>query len=61
MAALHWACAYGHVDIVRMLLAVFASTDVTDDNRRTPAMWAEALGHTEVLPYLQCCMYQCYP
>jgi hypothetical protein len=52
-AALHLACWQGHVDIVRMLLAVFASTDVTDDDRYTPAMWAETTGHTEVLPYLQ--------
>jgi ankyrin repeat protein len=36
--ALHWACMYGHVDIVRILLSKFASTDITDDNRRTPAM-----------------------
>jgi hypothetical protein len=52
--ALHWACGQGHVEIVRMLLSHFASTDVTDDCRRTSAMWAETMGHTEVLPYLQC-------
>jgi ankyrin repeat protein len=38
LAALHAACMHGHVDIVRMLLSQFASTDITDDNRQTPAM-----------------------
>jgi hypothetical protein len=54
VAALHWACVYGHVDIVRMLLAVFASNDVTENYRRTPGIMASLWGHTEVLPYLQC-------
>lgn len=53
-AAIHWACVYGHVEIVRMLLAEFASTDFTDDNRGTPAMYAESYGHTKVLSYLRC-------
>jgi ankyrin repeat protein len=47
-AALHPACWQGHVDIVRMLLAVFASTDVTDDESST-----HQLCGLEVLLYLQ--------
>jgi ankyrin repeat protein len=51
--ALHFACVHGHVDIVRLLLCVFARTDITDDERQTPAMYAEQFRHTQVLPYLQ--------
>jgi hypothetical protein len=29
----------GDVEIVRMLLSAFADTHITDDDRRTPAMW----------------------
>jgi ankyrin repeat protein len=52
--ALHYACARGNVEIVRMLLSAFADTHITDDDRRTPAMLAEIHGHTELLPYLRC-------
>jgi hypothetical protein len=51
--ALHYACARGDVDIVRMLLSAFADTHITDDDRRTPAMLAEMNGFTELLPYLR--------
>lgn len=56
LTALHLACMHGYVDIVRMLLSHFARTDITDDERYTPAMHAEIMGHTEVLPHLQCPM-----
>jgi ankyrin repeat protein len=39
--ALHIACAHGHVEATRLLLSVFARTDITDNNRRTPAMLAQ--------------------
>lgn len=32
---MHWTCMYGHIKVVRMLLAEFASTEVTDDYRLT--------------------------
>jgi ankyrin repeat protein len=51
--ALHWVCMYGHEDIVRLLLCVFARTDITNDDRWTPAMVAEAADHTQVLHCLQ--------
>jgi ankyrin repeat protein len=49
---LHHACMYGHVDITRLLLSVFARTDIEDDYRRTPVMMAEYSGNFEVAPYL---------
>jgi hypothetical protein len=33
---LHCACEYNHVQLVNMLLSVFARTDITDDYGRTP-------------------------
>ncbi len=34
-----------------MLLSVFARTDITNVDQRTPAMLAKLCGHTELLPY----------
>jgi hypothetical protein len=39
--SLHVACMNGHVEATRLLLSVFARTDITDDDRRTPAMMAQ--------------------
>jgi ankyrin repeat protein len=39
--ALHAACMHGHVEATRLLLSVFARTDITDNDRRTPAMVAQ--------------------
>lgn len=48
---LHYACACGNKDVVQLLLSVFAKTDVTDDNRHTPAMTA-AIYRNDELPLL---------
>jgi ankyrin repeat protein len=32
--AMHNACVNGHLDIVKVLLSVFADTNITDDNGR---------------------------
>jgi ankyrin repeat protein len=53
MTALHVACMYGHVEATRLLLSVFARTDITDNDRRTPAMLAQQHGFTILLPYLR--------
>jgi ankyrin repeat protein len=50
---LHIACCNGHVEATRLLLSVFARTDITDNDRRTPAMMAQLGGHTILLPYLR--------
>jgi ankyrin repeat protein len=52
--ALHVTCACGHVEATRLLLSVFARTDITDNNRHTPAMVAQRHGFTTLLPYLRC-------
>jgi ankyrin repeat protein len=44
--ALHAACFNGHVEATRLLLSVFARTDITDNDRRTPAMLAQFCGFT---------------
>ena len=36
MTALHWACKYGYLDIVRMLLHYHADFDALDLMNRTP-------------------------
>jgi hypothetical protein len=51
--ALHVACMNGHVEATRLLLSVFARTDITDDGRRTPAMRHSHHGFTTLLPYLR--------
>ena len=53
MTALHVACTQGHVEETRILLSVFARTDITDNGRRTPAMVAQLSGFTILLPYLR--------
>jgi hypothetical protein len=52
--ALHAACFNEHVEATRLLLSVFARTDITDNDRRTPAMLAQFCGFTTLLPYLRC-------
>jgi ankyrin repeat protein len=51
---LHAACARGHVEATRLLLSVFARTDITDNDRRTSAMVAQQFEFTSLLPYLRC-------
>jgi hypothetical protein len=52
--ALHLACSNGQVEVTRLLLSWFARTDITDNDRRTPAMTAQQFGFTILLPYLRC-------
>jgi hypothetical protein len=49
---LHWACQNGSVDIVRLLLSVFARVDITNDDRRTPIDAAMQFGNKELVPYM---------
>jgi ankyrin repeat protein len=51
--ALHWVCMHSYVEIVRLLLSVFARIDISNDQRLTPTMVAETAGHTHVLHYLR--------
>jgi ankyrin repeat protein len=44
---LHDACEYGNVDIVECLLSVFANTNITNDNKRTPVEQAKFLVTTK--------------
>jgi ankyrin repeat protein len=43
MTALHVACMYGHVEATLLLLSVWTKIDITDNDRRTPAMLAQQL------------------
>ena len=40
---LHWACLYGHRDIVETLMLAGADETITDDDRQTPAQLAESM------------------
>jgi hypothetical protein len=49
---LHMACQTSDKNIVRLLLSVFASVDVTDDYRQTAMDRAKHFGNDELLPFL---------
>jgi ankyrin repeat protein len=51
--ALHAVCTHGHVEATRILLSVFARTDITDSDRNTPAMIAQLVKHTILEPFLR--------
>jgi hypothetical protein len=38
LTAMHYACADGHLDVVKVLLSVFADTGITDDDGVTPVI-----------------------
>jgi hypothetical protein len=46
---LHDACQFGNVDIVRSLISVFANTNITDEDKRTPVELAKKSGNSEVV------------
>ena len=46
--ALHMAASYGHVDVVTLLLAAGARTDIKDSAGRTPADVAKIVGNSEI-------------
>jgi hypothetical protein len=39
--AMHYACMNGHLDTVKVLLSVFADTNITDDYGKTPVAVCE--------------------
>jgi ankyrin repeat protein len=51
--SMHVACRSGHVEATRLLLSVFARTDITDINRDTPVMVAQKFKYTILLPHLR--------
>jgi ankyrin repeat protein len=56
---LHHACGYGKVNFVQSLLSVFASTNITDDDKRTPVEQAEYCDNNEVVPCFSQCRNMC--
>jgi ankyrin repeat protein len=46
--AMHHACMNGHLDTVKVLLSVFADTNITDDDGRTPVAMCEYCGNPEL-------------
>jgi ankyrin repeat protein len=51
--AMHNACVNGHLDIVKVLLSVFADTDITNDYGDTPVALCEYYGSPELAHYIQ--------
>ena len=49
---LHWACYFGHSDIMKTLMLVGADETITDFNRQTPAQVAKTRGHFNLLQLL---------
>ncbi|CAD8212802.1 unnamed protein product [Paramecium pentaurelia] len=52
MTALHWACKYGYLDMVRMLLHYHADFDALDLMNRTPLSIAITENHQEIVKLL---------
>lgn len=62
--ALHHAAAYGHVEVIKLLLSLGADIDIQAPNGSTPLHWAAGNGQTEAVrlllekeanPYVCCC------
>jgi ankyrin repeat protein len=49
---LHVACLRGKVNIIQVLLSVFARVDITDDERQTPAEIANRCGNKDFVPFM---------
>jgi ankyrin repeat protein len=49
---LHWACQSDTLDIVQLLLSVFARVDITDDDKRAPLEVANEFGNKDLVPYM---------
>jgi hypothetical protein len=49
---LHLVCQNGSIDIVRMLMSVFARVDITNDDRHTPIQTANRYGNKELVQYM---------
>ena len=50
--ALHYACAYGHLQIVHYLITKGVAVDCLDNYRATPLLIACANGHLSIVNYL---------
>lgn len=51
--AIHFACLYGRMDIVELILQLDPSLlNQTDNLNQTPLIWAAANGHTDIVNYL---------
>ena len=50
--ALHYACASGHLKVVKALLSKDAEIDVEDEDHRTPLLFAAGRGQIDILLYL---------
>jgi ankyrin repeat protein len=53
MTPLHFAAAYGHQNVVELLLASKADVNAKDNNGWTPAHTAAAYGHKDLAELLQ--------
>jgi ankyrin repeat protein len=51
--AMHCACTSGNLDTVKVLLSVFADTNITNDNGRTPVALCELYGSPQLAHYIQ--------
>jgi hypothetical protein len=51
--AMHLACMNGHLDTVKVLLSVFADTNITNDFGRTPVVLCEYYDSPELAHYIQ--------
>jgi ankyrin repeat protein len=50
---MHCACVNGHLDTVKVLLSVFADTNITNDEGDTPIATCEYWGSPELAHYIQ--------
>lgn len=50
--ALHLACIYGHLDIVRYLLSIGVDADAPDSSQNYPTHYAAAYGYIDILHLL---------
>lgn len=57
-SALHFACGYGEIAIVKALLAAKASVVCLDDDKNTPLHYAAGYGELEAVKLL---LEQCAP
>jgi hypothetical protein len=51
--AMHYACEIGHLDTVKVLLSVFAGTNITNDDRVTPTALCEYYDCPGLAHYIQ--------
>jgi ankyrin repeat protein len=51
--AMHWTCVNEHLDIMKILLSVFADVNITDDDGLTPVEVCKYGGNPELLNYIQ--------